>query len=309
MHKLTVFTPTYNRANLLVRGYDALCRQTSTDFCWLIIDDGSTDSTSDLVKSWLSENSLQILDCGFEGYSNDAQWLHIRYYYKENGGLHTGYNKAIELMDTELCVCVDSDDYMPDNGVEIILEKWQTCIEKGLIGVIGRDFMTNGQLIGTPLPKVESATITELMDKYQHKGDKKIAMKVDLLKQLKPMPTFNGEKNFNPIYLMLQLDQFGKYLLIEDNLCFVDYQDTGMAANIYKQFVNSPNSFCALRSLYLSLPKTTWRFKLKNLIHLSSRSFLAHNLTWMNKSKYPLLAYIFSPIGFLMSIYIKHKAK
>ena len=222
MYTLTVFTPTFNRANLLVRGYYALCRQTSTDFCWLIIDDGSTDSTLDLVKSWLSENSLRVSGFGFEGYSNDAPWLRISYYYKENGGLHTGYNKAIELMDTELCVCVDSDDYMPDNGVEIILKYWKTCKEKGLIGVIGRDYKINGQLIGTPLPNVESATITELIDKYQHKGDKKIAMRVDLLKQLKPMPSYNGEKNFNPIYLMLQLDKYGKYLLIEDNLCFVD---------------------------------------------------------------------------------------
>lgn len=309
MKTLTVFTPTFNRANLLVRGYYALCRQTSTDFCWLIIDDGSTDSTLDLVKSWLSENSLRSSGCGFEGYSNDAPWLHISYYYKENGGLHTGYNKAIELMDTELCVCIDSDDYMPDNAVEIILKYWEICKDKGLIGVIGRDFTLEGMVIGPPLPKVEAATITELMDKYQHKGDKKIAMRVDLLKKLTPMPTYKGEKNFNPIYLMLQLDQFGKYLLVEDNLCFVDYQDSGMAANIYKQFVNSPNSFCALRSLYLSLPDITWRFKFKNLIHLSSSSFLAHNLMWINKSKYPLLAYILSPIGLILSIYIKYKAK
>lgn len=92
MVKLTIFTPTYNRKNTLILGYEALCRQTKKEFIWLIIDDGSTDGTSELVHGWM------LADNGFE----------IQYVYKENGGLHTGYNKAIELIETELCVCIDS---------------------------------------------------------------------------------------------------------------------------------------------------------------------------------------------------------
>ena len=107
---------------------------------------------------------------------------------------------------------------------------------------------------------------------------------------------------------MLQLDQFGEYLLVEDNLCFVEYQDSGMAANIYKQYVDSPNSFCALRSLYVSLPNTSWIFKLKNLIHLSSSSFIARNLSWMTQCHYPIIAFILSPLGFILSLFIKIKA-
>lgn len=108
MVKLTIFTPTYNRKNTLILGYEALCRQTKKEFIWLIIDDGSTDGTSELVHGWM------LADNGFE----------IQYVYKENGGLHTGYNKAIELIETELCVCIDSDDYMPDDAVELILDYW-----------------------------------------------------------------------------------------------------------------------------------------------------------------------------------------
>ena len=87
MYTITVFTPTYNRANLLKRGYEALKRQSLKDFEWLIVDDGSTDNTREVVNSWIEANQIPI-----------------RYIYKENGGLHTGYNTAIQNINTELCV-------------------------------------------------------------------------------------------------------------------------------------------------------------------------------------------------------------
>lgn len=99
---LTVFTPTFNRAECLKKGYEALCRQTCKEFVWLVVDDGSTDQTRLLVEQWSRQEK------GFE----------VRYIYKENGGLHTGYNVAIANIDTELSVCIDSDDYMPDDAVE-----------------------------------------------------------------------------------------------------------------------------------------------------------------------------------------------
>ena len=306
---LTVFTPSYNRADLLPRGYEALLRQTSHDFCWIIIDDGSKDNTRELVRSWFDPATMKEEGDQIIGVSKDAPWLQMHYCYKENGGLHTGYNKAIELMDTEICVCIDSDDYMPDDGVEVIITEWPTCKNNGLIGIIGRDYYLDGRVIGGPFPNIPSASIVQLIDKYHHVGDKKIVMRVDLLKSVPPQPSFPGEKNFNPIYMMLQIDKYGEYMLLEKNLCFVDYQETGMAANIFKQFVNSPNSFCALRCLHLTLEHTTWRYKLKNILHLCSSAVLAHDLSWLKKCKYPVLAYLFLPLGYVMSIYVKKKSK
>ena len=101
MPLLTVFTPTYNRAYTLERTYLSLKNQTCHDFLWLIIDDGSKDNTREKVEQW----------------KNGTLEFEIRYEFKENGGLHTGYNKAIELCDTELMVCIDSDDYMPPDAV------------------------------------------------------------------------------------------------------------------------------------------------------------------------------------------------
>ena len=68
---ITVFTPAYNRAHTLPRTYESLLRQNCKDFIWLIVDDGSTDNTVDLVRDWQSR------DNGFE----------IQYIHKENGGM------------------------------------------------------------------------------------------------------------------------------------------------------------------------------------------------------------------------------
>lgn len=106
--KITVFTPTYNRAHLLGKCYESLLRQNSKEFLWLIIDDGSIDDTKELVQQWIDINLIEI-----------------RYVYKENGGLHTGYNKAIEMLDTELSICIDSDDCLADNAIQLILKYWK----------------------------------------------------------------------------------------------------------------------------------------------------------------------------------------
>lgn len=96
MKKITVFTPTYNRAYTLSKCYKSLKQQTCKDFVWLIIDDGSTDNTQELVEEWITENEIEI-----------------QYHYQKNQGMHGAHNTAYELIETELNVCIDSDDYMP----------------------------------------------------------------------------------------------------------------------------------------------------------------------------------------------------
>ena len=47
---LTYYTPTFNREKYLKPLYESLCHQTSDNFVWLIIDDGSADGTGALVE-------------------------------------------------------------------------------------------------------------------------------------------------------------------------------------------------------------------------------------------------------------------
>ena len=106
---LTVFTPTYNRAHTLPRTYDSLKKQDCFCFEWLIIDDGSTDGTDKLVEEWMKENNP----------------FKIRYIYKKNGGMHTAYNTAYDNIDTELNVCIDSDDCLAPGAARKIAESME----------------------------------------------------------------------------------------------------------------------------------------------------------------------------------------
>ena len=133
---LTVFTPAYNRDYTLPRTYEYMRMQKNTDFIWLIVDDGSSDNTAELVKQWQSE------DNGFE----------IRYVYKENGGMHTGHNTAYAMCDTELNVCIDSDDALSPNAVQIIYDAWQEVKDQGYAGLLGLDAEFNGNVLGPRFP-------------------------------------------------------------------------------------------------------------------------------------------------------------
>jgi len=290
---LTVFTPAFNRAHTIGRTYESLCRQTCKEFKWLVIDDGSKDNTKELVDEWKER------DNGFD----------IRYVWKENGGLHTGYNKAIELMDTELCVCIDSDDYMPDDAVEKILTCWKEKGSNKVAGIIGLDFMMNGMPLGDAFPKIEQCHIYELENLYHHKEDVKMVARVDLLRNVYPQPVYYNEKNFNPSYMYYEIDFKYEWLVLNENLCIVDYQPDGMANGIFRQYLNSPNSFACIRIQKFKIPKAPLGFYVKQYIHLASSAILAHNYSWLCKAPQPWLAYLFLPLGWLLSQYIKYKAK
>ncbi len=294
--QLTVFTPAYNRADTLERCYKSLQRQSCKDFEWLIIDDGSKDNTADVVKRW-------------QGEKNDFS---IRYIYKENGGLHTAYNKAIENMDTELAVCIDSDDYMPDNAVEIILDFWNKNGSDEYAGITGLDFDANTkENIGGIYPEQKSINLIDvLMGRYPDSwGDKKHVVRTELYKKYAPMKAYDGEKNFNPHCLHLMISQEKDFLILNENLCFVDYQPDGMTNNMLWQYYNSPNSFADIRLLYLSFPNSPLKFRIKHSIHYCSSCILAKRKGYIKRSPNSFLAFICTPFGFMLSRYIKHKNK
>src|SRR5690606_27283609 len=174
--KITVFTPTYNRETTLLILDDSLVCQTYKDYEWLIVDDGSTDDTEKLVQKWFTENLITI-----------------RYFKQENGGKHRAINKGLDLAQGELFFIVDSDDYLPDNSLEII-NSYSNKIDENIVGVVGRKQYADKSKIGNVFPeKVFNADHIEKTYIKRLKGDLAEVVKTDVLKQCK-FPDFKGEK-------------------------------------------------------------------------------------------------------------------
>lgn len=293
MKTLTIFTPTFNRAHTLGRTYQSLLRQSCKDFEWLIIDDGSTDNTQELVEKWSKENKIPI-----------------RYIFKENGGLYTGYNTAYANINTELNVCIDSDDYMPDDAVEIILTHWKKYGGSEYAGITGLDYLLEGTPIGGLFPSnMHKGHLIDLIVKKLHSGDTKQVMRTDLMKSVSPLTGFPGEKNFNPAYMFFQVDNEYPSLFINKNLCYVEYQQNdSMSKGIFKQYLNSPNSFAKTRILYLTLKRTSFSFIIRNCIHYNSSCIIANDKNWLKNSPRKFLTILTRPLGYLLTKYIKYKA-
>ena len=292
---LTVFTPTFNRAECLKKGYEALCRQTCKEFVWLVVDDGSTDQTRLLVEQWSRQEK------GFE----------VRYIYKENGGLHTGYNVAIANIDTELSVCIDSDDYMPDDAVEKILTFWKKEGSDKYAGIAALDAFEDGTIIGDPFPKQKSINILDVsLGKYHYKnGDRKLFVRTALYKEVAPMPSYENEKNFNPHLMHLQISEKYDFLIYNTVLCVVEYQEDGMSNGIFKQYLNSPKSFAHMRKYMLGLKGTTFKFRMRHAIHYVSSSIIARNKRFLQESPRKWDVILAVPFGAVLTVYIKNKAK
>lgn len=288
---LTVFTPTYNRAYILKQCYDSLCRQTCKDFIWLIIDDGSTDNTKEIVEKW------KLNDNGFE----------IRYVYKSNGGMHTGHNKAYELIDTELNVCIDSDDFMTDNAVEIITEFWKQNKDYKYAGIIGLDVFKDGKTVGTDLPKQKSITVSGFYDNGG-KGDKKLIYRTDVINKYPKYPEFEGEKLVPLSYKYLLIDQDYELLILNEPICVVEYMEDGSTKNIFKQYYKNPKGFSFFRKVHMEYDKTLKK-KFITCVHYVSSNFICKNKNFIKESPKKAMTMAAIPFGFMLYRHIIFKSR
>jgi len=296
MPALTIFTSTYNRSHTLGRTYRSLCMQTSRDFEWLVVDDGSTDGTRELVESFMSEGKISV-----------------RYIYKENGGLYTGYNTAYANAAGELCCCVDSDDFMPADAVATIVGTWRLRGSDQYAGVLGLDFdAKTGKPLGGYFPEdMDECWFPDLYIRGIHRADTKVALRTALMRKVAPLTGFPGEKNFNPVYMQLQVCDIYPLLVVNRNLCNVDYQtgSDSMSAGIWHQYANSPRSFAKLRRLELTLKHNTPSNRARCAVHYVASCILARDRRWLAGSPRKLLTLAAAPAGLLLWLLILYKTR
>lgn len=173
---ITVFTPTYNRAYIIHKLYESLCRQTFSDFEWLVVDDGSADNTAQLLSGYVEEGRIPI-----------------RYIKQPNGGKHRAINRAITEARGELFFIVDSDDYLTDNALERLWFYYdQIKDDPDFAGVGGLRIYSNGSVVG--LKREFSVMDADEIDIKQYLGgDRATAHKTEVLARY-PFPEYDGEK-------------------------------------------------------------------------------------------------------------------
>ena len=289
---LTVFTTTYNRAYTLPKGYEALKRQTSKDFKWVIVDDGSTDNTKELVQGWIEEGIVPI-----------------EYYYKENGGMHTGHTEAYKHIDTEINVCIDSDDWMANNGVELIIDRWRKYGSERYAGMIGLDVYADGSVVGTSFPEgLHECKTYDLKRKYGVVCDKKYVYRTDIVKQYMPYPTFEGEK-FTPLnYVYQQIDLKYDMLCSNDVYCVVEYMNDGSTLNMFQQYRRNPRGFAHERNVLMSIfPDIRDRFRYA--IHYVSCAIFSKNRRFISEASNKPLVALAIPFGVLLNLYVRYKTR
>ncbi len=286
MKAITVFTPTYNRAYILTRLYDSLCAQTNPDFEWLVIDDGSSDTTTELVNTFIAENKIKIT-----------------YHYQANKGMVGAHNTAHHLMTTPLCVCIDSDDYMPKDAIDKILIFWEQHGSPEYAGIVGLDAFDDGSIIA-PLPTIKACKFSELYVKHNLAGDVKFVHNRAVFNQYLPYTFFEGEKYSVTSYLYLFIEQKHQLLICNEVFCIVEYLPDGLTMNLFNQYKQSPKSYAHYRLAKMKFA-LNYQERFRNAIHYVSSSLFAKDYKMFDKTPYKATVLLAFPFGIALNLYIQ----
>ncbi|MCM1235369.1 MAG: glycosyltransferase family 2 protein [Ruminococcus flavefaciens] len=236
--RLTIFTPTYNRAYVLPRLYESLCTQSCMSFEWIIVDDGSIDSTRELVSNWLKEEKVAI-----------------RYFYQQNRGKSYAHNEGVKMCNTELFTCVDSDDFLISTAVEEIIQFWKIKTNSKAIGILCKRRDINGKDITKWNNDFVEGTMFDAGKLYSIQGDTMLIYKTEILKKY-DFPIFEDEKFVPESYLYDLLDSEGVLLGLNRSLYVCEYLEDGYTASIHKLNATNPKGYEAYVFQRFKLDKT-----------------------------------------------------
>ena len=225
---VTIFTPTYNRAYRLTALYESLCSQTCKDFEWLIVDDGSSDNTEELVNGWINENKIDI-----------------RYIKQQNGGKHRAINNGVKNARGILFFIVDSDDILPDNSIDRVAVHYKMIEGKSEFGgLCGLKAYYDGKSVGNkPDFGILECTNFEIDYKYKLKGDMAEVFYTSDMKEF-PFPEIEGEKFCPEILIWNRISTKYKIHYFSENIYLCEYLEDGLTSRITKIRIQSPIASC-----------------------------------------------------------------
>ena len=289
---ITVFTPTYNRANKLQRLYQSLREQTNYNFEWLIIDDGSSDNTEQVVESFIEKES---------------QFL-IRYFKKKNGGKYTAHNEGVKKANGDLFLCVDSDDYIEETAIDELLKCWHGIKEESCTGVIALKKDQNNKILSESFPEnVERCKKIDLEQKYKCKGEFTLVFKTTILKQYL-YPLIEGEKFMGESIVYDQVDQIGEMCLLNKVITVCKYCDDGYTHNFMKVVLNNPTGYQIYYKQRIDLA-VTFKEKIGYIVRYHAFRIMSKEYRFEYDGNSRMLVKAMLPLGYLAYLLYERKKK
>ena len=236
---LTIFTPTYNRVKLLSRLYASLLSQNDMDFEWLVVDDGSTDHTVELIQSF-----------------SEQQKIPIRYIHKQHGGKHTAFNVAMQNARGEFLLCIDSDDLLAEGAVGAIHAAISN-LQPQDIGLIGYIANSNDRMLCDRIDRNSGHRGLYSYHRITGRGGEySIIFRTELLRKY-PFPEPKGEPYVSECFIYDRMEMDGYtfcpiYRVIE----LREYQKDGLSWNSYDYIFRSPTAQVLYHSQRLDLVQT-----------------------------------------------------
>lgn len=280
---ITILTPTYNRGHLLGKLYQSLLKQDFEDFEWVIVDDGSSDSTTDIVERFILDKKIII-----------------SYIKQSNGGKHRALNRGVIGSKGELILIVDSDDSLPKDSLSVINRYYLEIKDNPLIGgVCGLMAHHDGTIIGerNALSPMDISSI-EMRYKYAFTGDVCEVFKAEVLREF-PFPEIENEKFCPEALVWNRIAQKYKLHFFDHVIYYRDYLDGGLTSKIVRIRMNSPiaSMMCYAELNQLDIP---FKEKLKAAIN-----YWRFRLCYNGCNSFPKLEGVWdvvAPLGWLMHL-------
>lgn len=266
--------------------WDSLQKQTVKDFEWLVVDDGSTDGTKNLITQ-LQENSD----------------FPIRYIYKSNGGKHTALNVGIQTICSELTFIVDSDDCVTDDAVESILKIHKKYrLQNNICGYAFLRAFPDGKVNGKKFDVDEKigSYIDVRVNGDDTGADKAEVFKTHCLKEF-PFPEYPNEKFLGEDLVWVKMAR--KYPMVHINKAIYigNYLEDGLTNNRRKHNIASPVG-CMHRAEEFMESDLKTRYRIKGgLQYIVYGRFAGVKVVdLIRKSRHKILATVCIPGGLLL---------
>lgn len=282
---ITIFTPTYNRANTITRTYKSLVNQTCKDFEWLIVDDGSTDNTEVLVQEWIENTEISI-----------------RYVKQSNGGKYRAYNNGLQLAKGEFFFCVDSDDWLPTNAIEVILSYAEILRRDAtLAGIIALKLNKDETVIGLPFKRHGISSSLYDLELSGEGGERSLVFKTPVARMF-PFPEETNEKFLGESVVY---DRFhGKYEFIVSNdvLTICEYQIDGLSNNPRAIMLHNPAGYKLYFAQRIDITPSFFS-RIGYVLRYHAFRLLYNGSAYKYTGKHKLLVNVLSPFGVLAKLF------